>query len=77
MNDDNSPEEIERDIERTRADISRTMNDLQQRLSPSALIGETLGSAAVGSALRSARSGTADFATSLGRAVSLILCRCC
>jgi uncharacterized protein DUF3618 len=70
MNDDDSPEEIERDIERTRADISRTLNDLQQRLSPSSLIGETLGSAAMGSALRSARSGTADFATGLGRAMS-------
>jgi hypothetical protein len=70
MSDGDSPEEIERDIERTRADISRTLNTLQQRLSPSSLISETLGSAAMGSALRSARSGTADFATSLGRAMS-------
>jgi uncharacterized protein DUF3618 len=70
MSDGDSPEEIERDIERTRADISRTLNALQQRLSPSSLISETLGSAAMGSALRSARSGTADFATSLGRAMS-------
>ena len=70
MNDHDSPEEIERHIERTRADISRTLNDLQQKLSPSSLIGETFSSAAMGSALRSARSGTADFATTLGRAVS-------
>jgi Protein of unknown function (DUF3618) len=70
MSDHESPEEIERDIEQTRAHVSRTLNDLQQRLSPSSLIGETLSSATVGSALRSARSGTADFATSLGRAMS-------
>jgi hypothetical protein len=70
MSDHDSPEEIERDIEQTRAHISRTLNDLQQRLSPSSLIGETLTSARVGSALRSAGSGTADFATSLGRAMS-------
>jgi hypothetical protein len=70
MNDYDSPEVIERDIEQTRADISRTLTNLQQRLSPSSLIGETLTSAKVGSALRSARSGTAEFATSLGRAMS-------
>jgi hypothetical protein len=69
MNDQDSPEEIERGIKRTRADISRALNNLQQRLSPSSLIGEALTSAKVGSALRSARSGTADFATSLGRAM--------
>lgn len=70
MNDHGSPEEIERDIERTRADISRTLNDLQQRLSPGSLIGDALNSVAVGSALRSARAGTADFAAGLGHAIS-------
>jgi hypothetical protein len=70
MSDHDSPEEIEREIEQTRAHISRTLNELQQRLSPSSLIGETLTSARVGSALRSAGSGTADFATGLGRAMS-------
>ena len=70
MNDHDSPEEIERDIERTRAGISRTLSDLQQRLSPSSLISETLSSVAVGNTLRSARSGTVDLAAGVGRAIS-------
>ena len=56
MSDHESPEEIERDIERTRADIDRTLNDLQYRLSPNTLINKALGSARVKTTLQSAGS---------------------
>jgi Protein of unknown function (DUF3618) len=70
MSDHDSSEDIERDIERTRADIDRTLSDLQHKLSPNALINEALASARVKTALRSAGSGTANFAASLGRTMS-------
>lgn len=70
MSDHESPEEIERDIERTRADIDRTLNDLQYRLSPNTLINKALGSARVKTTLQSAGSGTAGIAASLGRTMS-------
>lgn len=67
MSDHESPEEIERDIERTRADIDRTLNDLQYRLSPNTLMNKALGSARVKTTLQSAGSGTAGIAANLGR----------
>ena len=69
MNDHDSPEEIERDIERTRANVSRTLNELQERLAPRNLVSDTLNSPEVMSALRSAGSGTLAFAADLGRVI--------
>ena len=70
MSDHELPEEIERDIERTRDDIDRTLNDLQYRLSPNTLINKALGSARVKTTLQSAGSGTAGIAANLGRTMS-------
>jgi Protein of unknown function (DUF3618) len=70
MSDHDSPEEIERDIEQTRANIDRTLSDLQHRLAPNALIDKALASMRVKSALRSAGSGSADMAANLGRVMS-------
>ena len=70
MSDRDSPEEIERDIEQTRANIDRTLTDLQHRLAPSALIDRALASTRVKSGLRSAGAGTADMAANLGRVMS-------
>jgi Protein of unknown function (DUF3618) len=70
MSDRDSPEEIERDIEQTRANIDRTLTDLQHRLAPNTLIDKALASTRFKSALRSAGSGTADMAANLGRVMS-------
>jgi hypothetical protein len=70
MSDHDSPEEIERDIEQTRANIDRTLTDLQHRLAPNALIDKALASTRLKSALRSTGSGTADMAATLGRVMS-------
>jgi hypothetical protein len=70
MSDHDSPEEIERDIEQTRANIDRTLSDLQHRLAPNTLIDKALASTRFKSALRSAGSGTADVAANLGRVMS-------
>jgi hypothetical protein len=70
MSDHDSPEEIERDIEQTRANIDRTLTDLQHRLAPNALIDKALASTRFKSALRSTGSGTADMAANLGRVMS-------
>ena len=70
MSDYESPQEIERDIEQTRANIDRTLSDLQYRLSPNTLINQALGSKRVKTTLHSAGSGTAGIAASLGRRMS-------
>ena len=53
-----SPDELERDIARTRAAIDRTLTILQDKVSPAAVVDR---------ALRSTREGGAEFASSVGR----------
>lgn len=53
-----SPDEVERDIERTRADIDRTLTILQDKISPAAVMDR---------ALRSTRESGGEFAASVGR----------
>jgi len=62
MNDmhSRSPDELERDIERTRTDIDRTLSALQNSVSPAAVLDRTL---------RSTREGGGQFAASIGRTV--------
>jgi len=55
-----SPDELERDIARTRADIDRTLTILQDRVSPTAIVDR---------AMRSTSEGGVEFASSLGRTV--------
>ena len=43
VTDDDDPSAIERDIERTRADMSETLEAIQQKLSPSHLVDQALG----------------------------------
>ena len=70
MSDNEFPEEIEREIEQTRADIDRTLMDLQHKLSPNALINRVYSSSGVKTALRSAGDGAAGAAAGLGRVMS-------
>lgn len=67
MSQDQSSAEIEREIEHTRSDISHTLDALQQRLSIGGLVEETIGREQISQMLRSAGTGTADFAIGLGR----------
>ncbi|HEX6980736.1 MAG TPA: DUF3618 domain-containing protein [Alphaproteobacteria bacterium] len=55
-----SPEEIQSEIERTRADMSRTIDAIQRRLSPGELMDQ---------ALDYFRSGPGEFASNLGDAI--------
>lgn len=52
------PDEIERDIERTRVSLGHTIDELENRLSPGELLDQVLGAA---------RRHGGDFATNLGR----------
>ena len=70
MSDTESPEEIARDIERTRADISLKLEALQERLSPSVLLNEALAMDKVQNTLKSVGAGSAEFAGNVGRAIS-------
>ena len=54
------PERIERDIDRTRASLGRTVDALERRLSPGELVDQALGLA---------REHGGEFATNLGRSV--------
>lgn len=54
------PARLERDIDRTRASLSRTVDELENRLSPGELLDQALGLA---------RQHGGDFATNLGRSV--------
>ena len=54
------PERIERDIDRTRASLGRTVDALERRLSPGELVDQALGMA---------REHGGEFATNLGRSV--------
>lgn len=54
------PEEIERDIDRTRTSLGRTIDELENRLSPGQLLDQALGMA---------REHGGEFATNLGRSV--------
>ena len=55
-----SADELERDIERTRADIDRILTALHDRLSPAAMTDRVL---------RTARDGGGNFAAEMGRAI--------
>lgn len=54
------PAELERDIDRTRANLGRTVDELEHRLSPGELVDQALGMA---------REHGGEFATNLGRSV--------
>lgn len=57
---DREPAELERDIDRTRASLGRTVDELEQRLSPGQLLDQ---------ALQMTREHGGEFATNLGRSV--------
>ena len=57
---DREPAELERDIDRTRASLGRTVDELEQRLSPGQLLDQ---------ALRLTREHGGELATNLGRSV--------
>jgi ElaB/YqjD/DUF883 family membrane-anchored ribosome-binding protein len=56
--DRRDPDEIERDIDRTRISLGRTIDELENRLSPGQMLDQVLGAA---------RRHGGDFATNLGR----------
>lgn len=56
--DEGDPEQLERDIDRTRSDLGRTIDELENRLSPGQLLDQALGMA---------RRHGGEFATNLGR----------
>lgn len=60
IDSDRSPAELEEDIDRTRASLGRTVDELEQRFSPGELVDQALGMA---------REHGGEFATNLGRSV--------
>lgn len=60
MKDYESPDQIEREIDQTRAEISHTITALQQKLSPGTLLDQ---------ALASVKGGGGDFVGNLGRTI--------
>lgn len=60
IDSDRDPAELEQDIDRTRASLGRTVDELEHRLSPGELIDQALGMA---------REHGGEFATNLGRSV--------
>jgi ElaB/YqjD/DUF883 family membrane-anchored ribosome-binding protein len=58
QNNGRNPEELERDIDRTRSSLGRTIDELENRLSPGQLLDQALGMA---------RQHGGEFATNLGR----------
>lgn len=61
--EDKSPDEIEEEIQRTRAEMSRTLHALERRLSPGQLVDQALGY------FRGSGEGSSEFATNLGRSI--------
>lgn len=60
---DKSPDEIEEEIEYTRAELSDTLHALERKLSPGQLVDQTLGY------FRGAGEGSSEFAANLGRSI--------
>lgn len=58
--EDQSPEQLERDIDRTRSSLGRTVDQLESRLSPGQMLDQFLGTA---------REHGGEFAANLGRSV--------
>jgi hypothetical protein len=59
-NSDKDPAQLEQDIDRTRASLGRTVDELEHRLSPGELVDQAIGMA---------REHGGEFATNLGRSV--------
>lgn len=70
MSEHESPERIESEIEQTRTDIGTTLDALQQKLSPGALIDQAWKSTAAGDTWRSVKGEGGRFVSNLGSTIA-------